>query len=174
MATRLFTQRPTRAGQCPFRLQEIGFVLVASLAFRRNAFDGLSTRDRKIVRLISELLALGQPARYLAPGAVEWFVFDDHRFKAKHIAYLGRLVVKRAEISARYTVPMAGGQVNRSQLAQDTRAFCDARGVVLPKDVAFAEDGNPWQEILDAQGAPGFVRMGSSVPDNWIPVVEES
>ena len=114
-------------------------------------------------------MMLGKPAKYLDGSSNVWFVFDDHRFTARHIAYLGCLAANVGDFPAAYEIPE-----DKSQLRRDIRTFCDNHGVVLPKDVIFPEgDPNPWQTLLDAQGTPNSVRMASGVPESWQPVVIE-
>ena len=140
---------------------------MAALAVKQSAFQALSPRDKRIVRGVGHVLALGQPAVYDGAGSV-WFVFDDHRFKAVHIAYLGCLLANLGDIPAGYQVPD-----DLSVLAADVKTFCDdptrTNPLVKPGDVTFAEGGNPYQDILDAQNAPPSVRMASGVPDSWTP-----
>jgi len=105
-------------------------------------------------------------------------VFDDWRYKAKVIAYLGCAVANLNDVPSGYTVPqLPDGSDDLQQLRLDIRAFCESPSrthpLVLPKDVTFTLDGNPWQEILDANGAPSAIRMASGVPDSWT-AVEES
>jgi hypothetical protein len=142
---------------------------MASLAIRVSAWNALSERDKTIFRHAGELLRLGVPARYVNPSAVEWFVFDDHRFTAKHIAYFGCLVANISSFPPAYEIPE-----DKAQLTQDIITFCNNHGVVLPKDVVFPpDDPNPWQTLLDAQGTPSAVQMALGVPDTWTPVTVE-
>ena len=156
---------------------------MAALAIRKTTLNKLSTRNRTILRWLSGLLSLGKPAQFKAPGGAVWFIFDDWRFKAKVIAYLGCVLANLSEIPAGYTLPVLDDEdgnpttvVDRPRLRRDIRTFCESpsRGnlLVLPKDITFTEGGNFWQELLDAQNTPGAVRMASGVPDDWAAVIE--
>ena len=151
---------------------------MATLGIRRNAWESLSGRDQTIFRFMGEKLALGVPARFLDASANEWFVFDDTRFKAKHMCYFGCVAANLGEIPGGYTLPMDGGSLDRAQLVQDIKTFCEnparTNPLVLPKDIEFVfDDPNPWQTLLDAQGTPNSIRMASGVPPSWTPVVVE-
>jgi len=159
---------------------------MATLAIRKTAWQGLSQRDKKIIRWVADLLQLGStPPLYVTPGGVEWFVFDDWRFKGVHIAYFGCVIANLSDVPAGYTFPqknvrdfdgnVIGTVDDRRQMRRDVRAFCEnparTKPLVLPRDIVFTFGGNHWQEILDAQGAPrGAVRMASGVPASWTPV----
>jgi len=148
----------------------------AALGVKKIAWQGLSTRDKTILRYIGDVLQLGVPAEFETPAAVRWFIFDDHRFKAKVIAYFGCTIANLGDIPTGYTLPLTPeGGLDRPQLRSDIRAFCEnparTHPLVLPKDVIFPpEDPNPWQTLLDAQGTPSAVQMGSGVPASWTPV----
>ena len=154
---------------------------MAALAIRKTTFQGLSVRDRTILRWLGDFLALGSPAEYESSSAARWFIFDDWRFEPKVIAYLGCVLANLSEIPSGYTLPLLDDEdgnpttvVDRPQLRSDIRTFCEsgARGnlLVLPKDITFTEGGNFWQEILDAQNTPAAVQMASGVPDDWTAV----
>ena len=161
---------------------------MAALGIRKTAWQGLSDRDKSIVRFMGDVLALGQPAEYETGGGVRWFVFDDHRFKARHVAYFGCVLANLGDIPGGYALPMVdvldedgqkiGERLDKPTLRSQIKNFCEnparINPLVLPKDVVFAEDDpNPWQTLLDAQGTPSAVRMGSSVPDSWTAVSED-
>jgi len=148
---------------------------MATLAIRKTAWQGLSVRDKKILRHLGDVLRLGEPAEYESPSAVRWFIFDDWRFKARVIAYLGCALANLSDVPTGYTIPqLPEGGDDLPQLRSDIRAFCESPArtnlLVLPKDITFSDGGNAWQEILDAQGAPSAVRMASGVPNTWTPV----
>ncbi len=150
---------------------------MAALGVRKTAWQGLSTRNRQIVRYLGELLELGDPAEYEQPGGTRWFVFDDHRFKAKFVAYFGCVLANLTEIPVGYVLPLDGGELDRPQMRADIQTFCESPArtnpLVLPEDIVFTEDGNPWQEILDAQGTPDSVQMASAVPSTWTAVNDD-
>lgn len=159
---------------------------MATLGIRQTTWQALSVRDRTIFRFVGEVLALGVPAQFRDGASDIWFVFDDHRFEPRHVAYFGCLAANVNEIPAGYVVPMVdildrngnptGEQEpeNRPKLIQDIKQFCEnparTNPLVLPADVVFPEnDSNPWQTLLDAQGTPATMKMGSGVPANWTP-----
>ena len=159
---------------------------MTALAIRENAWTALSDRNKTIFRFLGQKLALGKPARFLDGSNNEWYVFDDHRFKPKPVAYFGCVAANLSSIPAGYSIPMidlldgdgnpTGEQVmDRAKLVDDIKTFCEnparTHPLVLPKDVVFPDqDPNPWQTLLDAQGTPAAMKMGSSVPDSWKPV----
>lgn len=142
---------------------------MTALGIRVSAWQGLSNRDKVIVRMLtSDLLELGQPARFAQPNGTEWFVFDDHRFKLNEVSWFGALIANLGDVPAGYEIPTEGGRVDKAKLRRDAKQFLQPRRVwpvEIPED-----DPNPWQTVLDAQGAPNAVRMCASVPDNWTPV----
>ncbi len=142
---------------------------MATLAVRKTAWQGLSARNKTILRAIGDILQLGTPAEFAAGGGAKWFVFDDHRFKPKVIAYFGTLVANLSSIPSGYTLPLDGsGEVDKRQLRIDAKGVLDpllAWPVTIPDD-----DPNPWQTILDAQGTPAAVQMASGVPASWTAV----
>lgn len=143
---------------------------MATLGIRRTAWEALSDRDKDIFRFMGEKLALGNPARFLDGSSDEWFVFDDTRFEAKPMAYFGCVAANLGEIPGGYTLPMTEGHLDRTQLVQDIKDFCEnpVRGNLLVWPVTIsASDPNPWQTILDAQGTPSSIRMASGVPAGW-------
>jgi len=150
---------------------------MAALGVRKTAWNGLSVRNKTILRYIGSVLQLGTPSEFIAPGGAHWFIFDDHRFKAVVLAYFGCTVANLGDIPGGYTLPTTpGGGLDRPQLRSDIRAFCEnparTHPLVLPQDVVYPEnDPNPWQTLLDAQGTPATVKMASGVPANWTPVV---
>ncbi len=128
---------------------------MAALAVRKTTWNGLSNRNRTILRWLGDVLALGKPAEFSASGTL-WFVFDDWRFKAKEIAYFGCVLANLSEIPSGYKVPIVslvpeevitiddgdGGshlewpdgtpytgplsKVDRPQLRSDIRNFCES------------------------------------------------
>lgn len=156
---------------------------MTALGVRKTTYNGLSVRNKEIVKYLGDFLQLGEPAEFNASGTL-WYVFDDHRFKPVHIAYFGCLLANLGDIPGGYTIPtidilddqgaVIGTKSDRPQMRADIKNFCEdgarTNPLVLPKDITFTEDGNPWQEILDAQGAPAAVQMASGVPASWVPV----
>jgi hypothetical protein len=143
---------------------------MASLAIRKTSWNGLSIRNKQILRFIGDVLQLGVPAEFKAGGGAVWFVFDDHRFKARVIAYLGCVLANLTEIPSGYTLPIDGaGDLNKTQMRSDIRTFCESptRSDLLVWPVPGAET---WQDILDAQNAPASIQMASGVPDAWTAV----
>ena len=159
---------------------------MTALAIKKLSWNGLSDRNKRIMRFtpVGDVLELGVPARFLdGGGVVEWFVFDDHRFKVVPMAYFGCLAANLADIPSGYVVPeielldeegLGTGVfvLNRVKLRSDIKSFCEdparTNPLVLPKDVVFPEnDPNPWQTLLNAQGVSGNIKMASGVPESW-------
>lgn len=146
---------------------------MAALGVRKATFTGLSVRDRTILKHLGSILQLGEPAEFVAPGGAHWFVFDDHRFKAKVIAYLGCVLANLAEIPSGYELPTDGdGELDKSQMRSDIRTFCESPSRGNP--LVWPVQGGSWQEILDAQGTPAVVQMGFGVPRDWTAFVPQT
>lgn len=140
---------------------------MAALGVKVTAWQNATPFQRRVLRLIGDRLALGEPARFLAGGGVEWFGFDDDRFGLVGVAYLGRLLARLAEIDAQTEAQLESK--TDAEIRQIIRNQLD--DVVLPDSIAYTDGGNLWQETLDANGAPAAVQMGPGVPDTWSPVV---
>ena len=150
---------------------------MAVLGIRKNSWQGLSDRNKTIVRSLGILLSLGTPAEYKTPLNVRWFVFSDWRFKAEAIAYFGCVIANLSDIPSGYKIPQIKDDdgndlgLDRSQLRSDVVAWCSnparTNPYVDPADITHADGGNVWQDILDAQGTPKAVRMADSIPASW-------
>ncbi len=148
---------------------------MATLGIRKSAWQGATAIQRTVFRRLGDILELGVPATYQTPGAVEWFVFDDHRFKPKVMAYFASVAANLADWPAGYTVPQQNGEDDLATMRQQVKTWAEdparTNPLVLPEDVVFPEnDPNPWQTLLDANAAPSWLKMGGGVPDNWTPV----
>ena len=151
---------------------------MAVLTIRKSAWTALSARDSTLVTGFGAVLSLGVGAEY-KDGGVAWLIFSDWRFKADDVAYLGCLI---ANLSGRgnYRIPEIVDEddnvigIDRGKMRSDNVAWVkdSARQnlYVAPADIAHADGGNPWQDILDAQGTPTTVQMDSAVPASWLAV----
>ena len=147
---------------------------MATLAIRKGTWTAFSTRNFDIVRLMDDL-QLGEPVEYLEPpGAAPWFLFDDSRWTAEHVAYLACVLSNLGQIAPAYVVPtLPGVRPDRAQLKQDMRDLCDGlpgQAFVPPGFVPHVEGKNRWQELIDAQGTGANMGMTSGVPDGWTAV----
>lgn len=138
---------------------------MTAIAMRKSVLDALTGRRRRALRWASARLELGEPAVYVAPpGPVQWYVWDDARVDAMDLATLGALAGRPADIPADYDPE---GRT-RDQVRDDIRGFVAAR-LVDPATLDLTGP-NPWQAILDAQGAPPSIRAADSVPAGWAPL----
>jgi len=121
---------------------------MAVLGIRRDAFQGLSDRDKTIVKFMGDIVQLGEPARYETPTGVEWFLFADGRFRPIPIAYLGCLIANLNDIPAGYELPI--GEEVRVRVP-----VLDGNGnqVTVPVEVPVydEETGEP---VVDENGDP--------------------
>lgn len=140
---------------------------MATVALRRTAVQAMTVRQRRLARWVLSQIGLVEPAPYLAPGGNVWLVFDDHRISLHDVAYLGCFAANLANIPAGYTPPDDLSDATASEIRAWIRAYL-VQHVVWP--VSVPEGADPWQAVLDAQGAPAAVRAGNGVPDTWTPV----
>ena len=143
---------------------------MASLAVRKTTWQAQTVRDRQILRyLASDVLELGQPAHFKAPSTAIWFIFDDWRFDLAGVSWFGALVANISDVPPGYIVPVDGdGNVDMPALRSDAKGFLTSKRV-WPVTI-LDDDPNPWQTVLDAQGAPAAVQMASGVPVTWTAV----
>ena len=131
---------------------------MSAIGIRKSAWQAGTATQRAILRKSCALLDLGQPVLY-SDGTNGWFIFDDDRIALLDIAYLGVLCVGLTQLPP-------GMQPTRQQVID----YVTSR-VVLPKDIpGLANASNPWQTVLNAQGAPTWVKAASSVPSSWMAV----
>lgn len=138
------------------------------IAMRKTTVDNLTARRRRVLKWVSSRLELGEPVIYVA-GTAHWYVWDDHRIEAMDVAVLGALAANITDIPVNYDPE----DKTRAEIKDDVRAFLKAR-ITNPNTLNLANSPNPWQAILDAQGAPAAIRAASAIPDNWKPLVEET
>ena len=137
---------------------------MATVALRLSALNGLTATQRTVLRLALRRLELGEPATYATSGGVKFAVWDDHRLDALHIAILGCLLARLADIPAGYDPDTK----TRAQLEQDVRTWLGAN-LKRPEDVAHEEGGDFYAEILAANNAPAAIRAASGVPAGLTP-----
>jgi hypothetical protein len=136
---------------------------VATLAIRKTTWNGLSARNKELVKAVGNLLDLGVPAEWRTAADVRWFLFDDIRFTLRELAYFGALATHLGDIPAGYQIP-----ATRAELRADAKAFLDpfvVWPVTIPEGTV-----NVWQVVLDAQGTPAAMQMADHPPATWIPV----
>jgi hypothetical protein len=142
-----------------------------ALGILASAWESATPVQRDIMRFIGgDILDLGQPARYRDLSANVWFVFDDHRFRASHIAYLGCFCANASDLPPDITLPE-----DKDEMRATLKAWIESpqrtHKLVRPGNIpGLADASNPWQTILDAQNTPSWMRMSPSVPDTLVPV----
>ncbi len=149
---------------------------MATLGIARATWDALASNQRQIMRHMVKRLALGTPALYETPGAVQWWIFDDWRFDLDHFAIVGALANELGNLPAGWTPPTIiidgqdTGVVDRAAVEADVIARV-APTIVWPADITYADDDpNPQQTTLDANSAPAAMKGGGAVPETWTPV----
>ena len=136
-----------------------------TLAISIAAWNGLSARDKQIFKFCFEVLVLGEHVVYLDGASKRWALFAHWDWVPRHIAILGCLAANVGDIPPGYEIPMNGGEINRSLLAEQIVTFCEAHGLVEPN-----QSMTEWQDVLDAQGAPrAAILMGDTIPPSWTP-----
>ena len=135
---------------------------MAALGIKQNAWQTATDLQKRAMRIFDDLLLLGNPAHY-SDGAETWFIFDDHRFRPLYIAYLGCFAANILDVPpAYYPDPDTD-----TQLRSDMRTWVENPARTNP--LVTSGDWSGFQDILDAQGAPAWIRMASGVPDGWTP-----
>ena len=99
---------------------------MATLGIRKSAWNSASSIQRQVFRRLGEILRLGTPALYETGASIEWFVFDDHRFKPKVIAYFGCVAANLGDWPPGYTIPQFpdGGDDLVTMRQQEHRRHC--------------------------------------------------
>ena len=141
---------------------------MAALALRKSTWDGGSANLRAIFRTLGGYyLGLGSPATY-TDGTNEWYVFDDTRFEVRPLCYFACLAANVGSIPAGYQVDESNPRKTRDDAMFWLESPARTTPLVLPGAIAYPDpDPNPWQTILDANGAPAWLKMADSVPANW-------
>lgn len=141
---------------------------MAVLGIKVNAWQNADAFDRRILRMVSDVLALGTPARF-NDGTEDWFVFSDVRFSLQHVAYLGALIRRLVTLTSgqKATYDALDDETLRSTVINWLRT---SGYVVDPDSIDYTDVTNPWQHTLDAQGTPAAMRMADSVPGSWTAV----
>jgi hypothetical protein len=147
---------------------------MSTIAFKKTTFDAASQRDKTIFKLGASLLGIGFPALYTDPSTgVLWYVSADPRVDLKLVAVMACLIAGIAS-NTTYTLPTSEGTLDVSKLRSDIDQWVRSR-VVLPKDIAYTEEGNSFAETIAAQSPkpPDVFRAWDAVPANWIPFSSE-
>jgi hypothetical protein len=143
---------------------------MTALAIRKSTYDGLPRHRQTVFRVAMSNIVLGTPAVF-NDGANDWYVYDDTRFTLNDASWVGVLAANLMDIPDTYHLPVIikGGEfvIDRPTVKAEAQAFLGPSRVA-PEGITYTGD-NPWQETLDAQGAPAAVRMGDSVPAGWTP-----
>jgi hypothetical protein len=149
---------------------------MAALALRKSTWDSASDRDQTIFRTFGRYLKLGDPAKYRDSGGIVWYVFDDDRWEANQICYFACLAANAGNFPPGYSV---AGKAEW-QIREDATFWLEGgggveggadpvdRGLKLPGQIKYPDpNANYWQSLLDANGAPAWLKMADSVPANW-------
>jgi hypothetical protein len=136
---------------------------MAMIAIRQSAWSGATAVQKAVLLLAMEQVGLGNadasiPPLYNNPSAVPHFVWDDWRFTPRDLAILGTLGANIGLLTPALL------PVTRAKVA----GFVASR-IVLPGAINFTGSTNVWQTILDAQGAPVWMKAAPDVPAGWTP-----
>jgi hypothetical protein len=136
---------------------------MATLGIKQSAWQAATDIQKRIMRVFDDLLMLGNPARY-SNGTDTWLIFDDHRFRPLYIAYLGCFAANIQDMPPGYSPDPD----TDAQLRSDMKTWIENPARTNP----LVTSGN-WetlQDILDAQGAPAWIKIAGGIPDGWTPV----
>lgn len=135
---------------------------MTTLAIRRSLITALTVKERRLLRFLGTVLELGDPADYTAPPNTRWLVWDDDRLDGRDLAAIGTFTRLLAQ-SDNAVVEPTDGASPRSALREWVVANWD---LTPPPDNA---QPNPYQWVLNTNGAPAGVQAASSLPANWTP-----
>lgn len=110
---------------------------------------------------------IGAPVVYAAPDGTRWIVADVD-LTLELTAYLGRLLGRLAEVTAAEEARWSS--LSDADLLRAVKDWLRGlRNVAGPEDVDLSGP-NPWEALLQANGAPAVVKMAAAVPAAWTKV----
>ncbi len=121
-----------------------------------------------LFRYVRASLMLGIPARYrIGPGpGQEWAVFSDTRFTLDHVAALGALAAYDLDdLPIGWQLPDDLETADRDAAETQIQALIEATWT--PSDQVDTSGDNPWQDVLDANNAPGHIKAESAPDPSW-------
>ena len=140
---------------------------MSTLAVRKTTWNGLSARDREILRAVGATLNLGVPAEWRQPNNTRWWLFCDTHFQLAELAYFGCIAANLGDIPGGYELP-----ATRAEIRSDAKNFCEnVASVPVVWPITIPEGtSNRWQYVLDAQNTPAVLQMADQPPAGWTPV----
>ncbi len=144
-----------------------------AIAVRKSTYDGADWKQQMAFRACWVNVGLKEnPPTMKNPGNVVYYIAYTEKLTVKELAYMGCLAAHIGEIPAGYEVPLrdpTGAQtwsnVDWQAMRPQIKTFCDDKGVVLPGDPGWSADS--YQDILDLQGAPGWLLASDRIPETW-------
>jgi len=131
---------------------------MSTLLLRQSAFNNLTDKQERLIKLVADRVDLGEPAVYTAPPNTRWLVWDDDRFSFRDFVAFGVFATLRAQIET---------QITEDETVRDNlRAWLESRLDLTEPPV---DEENPLQWALDNNGTPQGMRAAFNVPGNWIP-----
>lgn len=112
------------------------------IAFRKSAWESATAKQRMAMKLASEKLQIGEPARYTFNGN-EWFVSEDSRFDFNDARWLVGLALSASEIQAYDTADKDNATI-RAEL----------RAIIAGNRPDVAE----WEDLQAA--SPNYLKVG--------------
>jgi len=143
------------------------------IGITKTAFDGLSVKERTIIKFVLSRLRLGEPAIYVDTGDARYYTYSDQRIDLLDLAVIGSFAANRADLPGAYEVPMDGGEVDKAQLRSDIASWLTnpARTYpfVHPDNVTPSdpEVGVTPADVLAAQNAPAA--LVTEIDPTWVP-----
>ena len=145
---------------------------MGGLGIRQSVLDARTDQQKAAFWGVARTLHLGVPVVKTRPSTgVAYYTYQDAGISPLDCAYLSALAANLGDIPANWHVPMLPSlRVDVPALRRQVRAFVEAR-IVLPLEEPLTE--NPWQEAIEANGAPSGVLLAAEiVPADWTVVAE--
>lgn len=149
------------------------------IGISKAAWDGLSDKEKNILRFVINRLRLGNPAIFVDTSDGRHYTFSDRRIDALDLAVIGCFAANRADLPGSYVIPTDGeGGIDKVQLRADIVAWLTnpARTTpfvhpdnVTPSD---ADLGVTAQDVLTANGAPAAIF--ANIDPTWVPYDPET
>ena len=146
-----------------------------ALAVRQSVLDGAARQQQAAFWGVAAVIRLGVPALYEAtPGGVRWYIYDDSRLTLNDLSWLGAFAAHVTDIPDTWHVPILPSlHVDLDTLRSEARAFLALNRVAPAEYAEGQEPANPYQAVLDDNGAPAWIQAAATVPASWTAVNDE-
>ena len=147
---------------------------MAIVRFQSTVWDTPARQD--LFRYVRARLMSNVPARYrIGPGAgQEWTVFSDTRFNFEQVAAIGALAAfDLDDLPDEWELPDDPEHADRAAAEAQIQTLIEATWTP-PDQVDVTDSLNPWQDVLDANNAPGHTKAEPAPDPSWRPVEAEA